>query len=105
MSTFQHTIQSFQRTRMILAAIAAAAVLAVTVALVASNGIAHTSVPSISPSGGHVSQAEAQRQLASVSGARFGTARPNAEASSPQDPKQQLEAVAGARYNQPYNAR
>jgi len=106
MSTFQHTIHSTQRTRMILLATAVAAVLAVTVALVASNSTTHPSLPSVTPStSGHVTQAEAQRQLQSVSGARSGTVSPTAKASSPQDPKSQLESVAGARYGLRYTAR
>jgi hypothetical protein len=99
MSTLQHTLQPALRNRLTLIVLLAGAAAALTIALIVSSG---SSVSSSIPSGAHTSQAQIQRQLESVAGARYGTQRPGVPAASTTaTPQSQLQAVAGARFGQP----
>jgi hypothetical protein len=103
MSTIQHTSQPAIRTRLALVVVFAAAVAAVTVALIVSGNSSSTSVrlgapgqpqPALSPS-------EIDQQLESVAGPRYGLARPAPGAPTKAQLDRQLQAVAGARFGQP----
>lgn len=74
MSTFQHTVQSLQRTRMILVATAVLAALALTIVLVAS-GTGASRVPQIHSPAAHPSQAELQSQLRAAAGPHYQAPR------------------------------
>lgn len=92
MSTLQHITQPVNRTRLVLALLIAGAALALTLALIAASGSSTPSLPSV-----HPSQAQLRHQLESVSGARYGTARPAPSVKATQTPQQQLDAVASER--------
>jgi len=100
MSTLQHTLQPAVRNRVALLVVLAGALAALTVALIVSSGGSDAVVSAPQPS-----HAAIQRQLESVSGARYGTVRPAAAASQGVSPQGQLEALAGARYQQMLAAR
>lgn len=99
MSTLQHTLQPAVRNRVALLVVLAGALAALTVALIVSSGGSDAVVSAPQPT-----HAAIQRQLESVSGARYGTVRP-ATASRGVSPQRQLEALAGARYQQTLAAR
>ena len=92
MSTLQHTLQPAFRSRVALVVIAAAALAALTVTLIIAASNSTSSAPAA-----HPSQATLQRQLESVSGARYGIQRPGTVVHR-LTPQQQLQAVANARY-------
>jgi hypothetical protein len=93
MSTLQHTLQPAFRSRVALLVIAAAALAALTVTLIIATSSSTPSAPAA-----HPSQAAIQRQLESVSGARYGIQRPGTVAQPRLTPQQQLQAVASERY-------
>jgi hypothetical protein len=95
MSTLQHTLQPALRNRVTLMVLFAGALAALTIALIVSSGSSITGHAASDPA---PSQAQIERQLESVAGARYGLARP---AESAVKPERQLQAVAGARYRQP----
>ena len=97
MSTLQHTLQPAFRNRLALVIVLAGAFAALTVALIVSSS---NSASIGSPA--QLSPAALERQLESVSGARFGVPRPTPSPAAAQaSPERQLQAVAGARYHQP----
>jgi hypothetical protein len=97
MSTLQHTIQPVLRTRIAFVVLAVAAVAALTVVLIVSAGSSNSVGSQPQPT-----KAELQRQLQSVSGARYELKppTPTPAAGTRISPQRQLEAVAGARYHQ-----
>jgi hypothetical protein len=102
MSTLSHTSNHhFEvRTRIALIAVVSAAAVALIVALVLAN-TSSSSVPSATP---QPTPIELQQQLDSVNSSRYALTHGAASTT----PKQQLQAVAGARYGQPvgtYNSR
>jgi hypothetical protein len=92
MSTLQHTLQPAFRNRLALMIVLAGALAALTVALIVSSSSSSSPAAQAQPS-----KASIQRQLESVSGARYGISRPGAVVRH-MSPQQQLQAVAGARY-------
>src|SRR3954453_5884744 len=99
MSTLQHTLQPAVRHRLALLVVLAGALAALTVALIVSSGGSDAVVSAPQPT-----PAAIQRQLEFVSAARYGTVRPPT-ASQGVSPQRQLEALAGARYQQMLAAR
>lgn len=97
MSTLQHTLQPAFRNRLALVIVLAGALAAVTVALIVSSSNSASIGAPAQPS-----QVALERQLESVSGARFGVRRPTPSPAAAQaSPERQLQAVASARYHQP----
>jgi hypothetical protein len=92
MSTLQHVAQPIHRTRLVLAVLIAGVAAALTIALIASSGSSAPTVSSVPPG-----KAQLTRQLESVNGARYGTARPTTSVTTTQTPQQQLDALAGER--------
>jgi hypothetical protein len=93
MSTLQHTLQPAFRNRLALMVVLAGALAALTVALIISSGSSSSTAAQAAPS-----HATIQRELESVSGARYGITRPGTPVAPRLTPQQQLQAVAGARY-------
>lgn len=107
MSTLQHTPQQAAfRNRLALVVIVAGAIAALTVALIASSNGPSSWLGISRAAQVHPSQAQIQRELAAVSGPRYGLVRPASGAparteTDSQRSQRQLQAVAGARYRQP----
>lgn len=71
MSSFQHTVQSIQRTRIVLVAGAALSVLALTIVLIATSGSSPSRPAGPGSATSQPTQAELQSQLSAAAGPHY----------------------------------